>query len=103
MSQDSGTCRKYLDRNEGVRKYERDNSSTLTWIDDENITLDIILSVPAFELYSKFTDWCKLSGIQAKNTAGKKTFYRELGKYFELESTLKQRTDGKRYFVLKID
>lgn len=30
MSQDSGTSRKYLDRSEGVRRYERGNSSLST-------------------------------------------------------------------------
>ena len=88
---------------ETLKNYVKDNSSTLTWIDEENIELDVVLNVPAFELYSRFTDWCKLSGIQAKNMTGKKTFYKELSKYYELENTLRQRTDGKRYFVLKID
>ena len=88
---------------ETLKNYEIDNSTTLTWVDDENIELDYVLSTPAFELYSKFTDWSKLSGIQVKNLVGKKTFYKELSKHFDLESTLKQRKDGKRYFISKLD
>lgn len=81
-------------------EYKTENSSVLSWVDDENIELDFILSKPGAELYTIFLDWCKMSGI--KNPTGKKHFFKELINQFNLDKTQKQRTNGKRYFVMSI-
>ena len=88
---------------ETLNSYIVDNSTTLLWVSEDNITQDMVLETPAFELYSKFVDRCKLNGIQGSNIPSSKSFYREIAKYFELDTKLKQRGDGKRYFVVKLD
>jgi putative DNA primase/helicase len=87
---------------EALEAYKADNSNTLSWIEDKGLELDYFLENPTDKLYSDFTDWCKLSGIKSANTTGKKTFYREVIAKYDFEDKPKQRTDGKRYFILKI-
>jgi putative DNA primase/helicase len=88
---------------EALETYKADNSNTLSWIEDKGLDMDYFLEHSTDKLYSDFVDWCKLSGVKSANVTGKKTFYKEvIGKY-EFEDKPKQKADGKRYFILKID
>lgn len=87
---------------EALEAYKADNSNTLSWIDDKDLNIDYFLNNPTDKLYSDFTDWCKLSGIKSANITGKKGFYKEVIKKYDFEDKPKQKTDGKRYFILKI-
>lgn len=83
-----------------LEEYMVENSNTLSWIDEQDLTEDYFLERAAADIYSDFSDWCKLSGV--KNVTGKKTFNVEVRNYFGFEKTLKQKNDGKRYFVMAI-
>lgn len=88
---------------EALDTYKADNSTTLSWIEDKGLDMDYFLDKSTDFLYSEFTDWCKLSGIKSDNVTGKKTFYKEVVAKYEFEDKPKQKADGKRYFILKID
>lgn len=86
---------------ETLEAYKVDNSSTLSWVDESEITLDQILETSSTELYSNFADWCKLSGV--KSTPSRKTFCRELRDRFDLDATMRQGKNGKRFFRVSLD
>ena len=86
---------------ETLEAYKVDNSSTLSWVDESEITLDRILETSSTELYSNFADWCKLSGV--KSTPSRKTFCRELRDRFDLDATMRQGKNGKRFFRVSLD
>ena len=88
---------------EALENYKADNSNTLSWIEDKELKEDYFLDNSTDKLYSDFTDWCKLSGIKSANVTGKKTFYKEVISKYGFEDKPKQKKDGKRYFILKID
>ena len=88
---------------EELERYRTDNSTTLSWIDDKGLNENYFLDNSTDQLYADFTDWCKLSGIKAGNVTGKKTFYKEIIYKFDFEEKPKQKADGKRYFIVKID
>ena len=88
---------------EALDHYKTDNSTTLTWIDDKGLDADYFLDNSTDKLYADFTDWCKLSGIKAGNITGKKTFNREIIYKYDFEDKPRQKGDGKRYFIVKID
>lgn len=80
-----------------MESYKIDNSTTLSWIDDAEIELDQVVAKSRDELYSDFSDWCKLGGM--KQIPTKKTFFREMREKFDLDA--KPRFDNKtrkRYF-----
>jgi putative DNA primase/helicase len=87
---------------EALEAYKADNSTVLSWIDDENITEEVLLNEPRDSLYSRFVDWCKVSGIKSNNVTGKKGFYKELIQKFNFDKDPKQRTNGKRYFIPRV-
>jgi putative DNA primase/helicase len=87
---------------ETLEAYKADNSTVLSWIEDKELNEDYFLDKPRDACYSEFSDWCKLSGIKANNVTGKKTFFKEVATKFDFEEKAKQKTDGKRYFILKI-
>lgn len=88
---------------EALEHYKTDNSTTLSWIDDKGLDADYFLDNSTDKVYSDFVDWCKLSGIKAANITGKKTFNREIVYKFDFEDKPRQKGDGKRYFIVKID
>ena len=88
---------------EALEAYKADNSNTLSWIEDKGLTMDTFLNQPTDKLYSDFVDWCKLSGIKPANITGKKTFYKEVINKYEFEDKPRQKSDGKRYFLLRLD
>lgn len=88
---------------EALESYKAENSTTLSWIDDQELDINYFLDTPTDQLYSDFQDWCKQSGIQSKSVTGKKTFNKEITAKFDFEEKARQRGDRKRYFVLRID
>ena len=88
---------------DALQSYKTDNSTTLSWIEDKGLEVDYFLDNSTDKLYSDFTDWCKTSGIKTANTTGKKTFNREIIYKFDFEDRPRQKSDGKRYFIVKID
>ena len=88
---------------EALENYKAENSTVLTWIDDKCLELEYFLDNSTDKIYSDFTDWCKLSGIKSANITGKKTLNKELTTKYNFEDKAKQKADGKRYFILKID
>lgn len=87
---------------DALEAYKADNSTTLSWIEDKELTEDYFLEKPRDVIYSEFSDWCKVSGIKSGNVTGKKTFFKEIVQKFDFEEKPKQKADGKRYFILKI-
>lgn len=85
-----------------LNKYKTDNSTVLTYIDDQELTELYVLDKPKDILYSEFVDWCKVSGIKTSNITGKKGFYKELIDKFGFEEKAIQKGDGKRYFIEKL-
>jgi putative DNA primase/helicase len=88
---------------EALENYKAENSTVLSWIDDKCLELEYFLDNSTDKIYSDFTDWCKLSGIKSANITGKKTLNKELTTKYNFEDKPKQKADGKRYFILKID
>lgn len=87
---------------DALEAYKADNSTVLSWIEDKELTEDSFLDRPRDVLYSEFSDWCKVSGIKSSNVTGKKTFFKEVTQKFDFEEKPKQKTDGKRYFIMRI-
>ena len=87
---------------EALESYKSDNSTVLSWIEDKELDEDFFLERPRDVTYSEFTDWCKVSGIKSSMVTGKKTFFKEIAQKFDFEEKPKQRSDGKRYFILRI-
>lgn len=87
---------------DALEAYKADNSTTLSWIEDKELTEDYFLEKPRDVLYSEFADWCRNSGIKTSNVTGKKSFFKEVVQKFDFEEKAKQKVDGKRYFILKI-
>lgn len=87
---------------EALEAYKADNSTVLSWIEDKGLNEDYFLEKPRDVCYSEFSDWCKVSNIKSNNVTGKKTFFKEVVQKFEFEEKPKQKTDGKRYFIMKI-
>ena len=87
---------------EALELYKADNSTVLTWIEDKELNLDYFLENPRDVIYEAFTDWCRQSGIKMANVTGKKNFFKELVQKYDLEEKPKQKTNGKRYFIIKI-
>ncbi len=88
---------------DALASYIADNSNTLSWIDDNDIDIDYLLTKPSNELYSEFVDWCRQSGIKANNITGKKTFNKEIIDEYGFEGKPRQKGDKKRYFMLNLD
>ena len=87
---------------DALEAYKADNSTTLSWIDDKELNDEYFLNKPRDVCYSEFADWCKVSGIKSSNVTGKKTFFKEVAQKFDFEEKAQQKSDGKRYFILKI-
>lgn len=87
---------------DALEAYKADNSTVLSWIEDKELTLDYFLETPRDVTYSEFCDWCKVSGIKSSMITGKKTYFKELIAKYDFEDKPQQKSDGKRYFILKI-
>lgn len=88
---------------EALEAYKTQNSTVLSWIEDQELTENDFLKKPRDESYSEFLDWCRVFGIKSNRITGKKTFFKEVVNKFDFEEQQRQRKhDGKRYFILKI-
>lgn len=87
---------------DALEVYKVENSTVLTWIDSESLTEDYFLDRPRDALYYDFVDWCKLSGVKSSMITGKKTFFREVKDKFDYDDKPIQKSDGKRYFTIKL-
>lgn len=87
---------------EALEAYKADNSTTLSWIEDQELKTTYFIENSTDKIYSDFVDWCKLSGIKTANVTGKKTLYKEIVSKYGFEDKPKQKSDGKRYFIFKI-
>lgn len=76
-------------------KYRKENSSVLSWIEEEKIDLDFVLKIQPKEIYARFSDWCKSSNI--KDIPGKTHFYREIMREFSLDEK-RRKSKGAEYF-----
>lgn len=85
---------------DALEAYKADNSTVLSWIEDKDLSEDYFLDKPRDVTYSEFADWCKISGIKSANVTGKKSFFKEVAQKFDFE--VKQKKDGKRYFMIKL-
>lgn len=83
--------------------YRIENSTTLSWIQDKGIDAEYLLANSTDKIYSDFSDWCKTSGVKQVNIPGKKMFKKEICNKYDFEEGTRQRSDGKRYLVAKID
>ncbi|MEG0553725.1 MAG: DUF5906 domain-containing protein, partial [Carnobacterium sp.] len=75
------------------------NSTALTWIDDEDITADMLLEQPSTEIYTDFIKWCNESNYDKFDIPKRNTFYKEIAKFFEFSNNRIQKADGYRYFT----
>lgn len=83
-------------------KYVVENSTVLTWIDEEGITLEHLLTNPSPNLYLDFKAWCGLYGVE--KAPSKRTFNKELCQRYNLVLATKW-FDGasKRGFVINLE
>ena len=86
---------------QALESYKADNSTVLSWIEDQELKIDYFLETNTMQVYDAFKDWCIQSGI--KTPTGKKAFNKEIITKYEFEEKPRQRSDKKRYFVMKID
>ena len=85
-----------------MEEYQIENSNVLSWVDEIEMTLTQVCDKPTDELYTDFTNWCRMSNI--KQITGKKTFYKELKEKFKLDDKTRQDfTTKKRYFKASLD
>lgn len=83
--------------------YIVENSTVLSWIADEDISLDKVLNTSATNLYLMFCNWCRITNI--KEITGKKMFNKEVIQKFGLSSQQKKKRtdDGFARFFMKMD
>ncbi len=85
--------------------YQRDQSTVLTWIEEEGITHDDLLNNFTDQLFSEFQDWCTLACI--KYQASIRTFHKEIEDNFQFERRRVRNQDtGGKYkweFIPKLD
>ena len=89
-----------------LENYKTDNSTVLTWVAEENITLDMLLGDTTDRLFSKFKDWCSRSDI--KFGASIRTFHKELEEKYRLTRVRARPANGQTNdrswkFVISLD
>lgn len=62
--------------------YKTDNSTVLTWVAEENITIETLMGDTTHRLFSDFKDWCNRSDIRFG--ASIRTFHKEIEEKFNL-------------------
>lgn len=71
------------------------DDSVETWIRNESIQDNDIISLPTTQLYDLYLKWSLQNKI--KTTKGKKQFFKYIEEKYQVEK--RQKNDGKRYFV----
>lgn len=86
-----------------LEKYKKDNSSILSWIEDQYLDESYFLKTPRDHIYEDFREWCIQSGV--KHINNKTTFFKEIIQEFKFdEIPVQKQIDGvrKRYFQLDL-
>lgn len=88
-----------------LEEYKKDNSTVLTWIEEEGITTKELLAHPTSKLFSDFKDWCSRSDI--KYGASIKTFHKDIADRYGFDRKRQRKEDNwKEYewrFVVNLD
>ena len=89
-----------------IEAYKTDNSTVLTWIAEENISLDTLMSDTTDRLFSDFKDWCNRSDIRFG--ASIRTFHKELEEKYNLVRVRTRKPNGESNerswkFVINLD
>lgn len=84
--------------------YQTSNSTTLTWIEEDDIKRSDLITEPTNVLYSNFSDWCTRNGL--KNVPTIRTFHKDIEERFNMERKRAKNSDtgGKYsfYFISKL-
>ncbi|MEL7609516.1 MAG: phage/plasmid primase, P4 family [Bacillota bacterium] len=75
-----------------IETYRIQSSTTLTWVAENELTVDYLTSKHTGELYYEFKTWCENEGVE--NVPKQKTFTEELKKGFDLELSEQKREQG---------
>jgi putative DNA primase/helicase len=70
---------------EALEKYKSENSTTLTWIEEEGITSHRLIGDTTDKLYSDFCDWCNRSNV--KNPPSMRAFHKDIEEKYGYEKT----------------
>lgn len=89
-----------------LEAYKTDNSTVLTWIAEENISLDTLMGDTTDRLFSTFKDWCNRSDIRFG--ASIRTFHKELEEKYNLVRVRTRKPNGESNerswkFVINLD
>lgn len=89
-----------------LEEYKTDNSTVLTWVSEENIEVQYLMSKPTHELFSEFKDWCNRSDI--KFGASIRTFHKEIEEKYNLTRVRARKLSGETNdrtwkFVVNLD
>lgn len=85
-----------------AEEYQIDNSTVLTWVEDEGVELKHLLGIATNVLYSRFADWCSRSNI--RNIPSTKLFHKDIETKFELtKKRMKNlKTGGKQEWFFEV-
>ena len=83
-----------------LERYKIDNTTSLQYIEDNDIDINYCLNTPIKEIYLNFTEWCESSGVPSVSA---RLFYRDIQRYFGFANERKQKADKKRYFVMDLE
>ena len=89
-----------------LEDYKTNNSTVLTWVAEENIGLDMLMSDTTDRLFSEFKDWCNRSDI--KFGASIRTFHKEIEEKYNLTRIRTRKPNGENNerswkFVVNLD
>ena len=89
-----------------LEAYKTDNSTVLTWIAEENISLETLMSDTTDRLFSDFKDWCNRSDIRFG--ASIRTFHKEIEEKYNLTRVRTRKPNGESNerswkFVVSLD
>lgn len=92
--------------NNALEAYKTDNSTVLTWIAEENLTTEYLMSDTTDRLFSDFKDWCNRSDIRFG--ASIRTFHKEIEEKYNLTRVRTRVPTGESTarswkFVIKLD
>ena len=77
---------------QALEGYKTDNSTVLTWIAEENLTTEYLMSDTTDRLFSNFKDWCNRSDIRFG--ASIRTFHKEIEEKYNLKRVRCRKPNG---------
>src|SRR5690606_24173546 len=91
--------------NKALEEYKTSNSTVLTWIEEEGITISDLLKYPTDKLFSNFKDWCTRNEIKYQSSI--RTFHKDIEEKYNFERIRRRKKDNwKSYewmFVVKLE